>query len=58
MNDLFRYVTTEARWENLTDRTQGATPAPRDSHSFAAVGGRLFVFGGYSGGFSGASGAV
>jgi hypothetical protein len=46
MNDLYRFDPGELLWTNLTwAGTDGAPPA-LDSFGFAAVDGRLYVFGG------------
>jgi hypothetical protein len=46
MNDLYRFDPGARLWINLTSAAAGAAPPPLDSFSFAAVDGKLFLFGG------------
>ena len=51
MNDLYRFDPGARLWTNLTwagaGGAPGGAPAPLDSFGFAAVDGRLYVFGGF-----------
>lgn len=47
-NDLYMYEPDLARWTNLTDTVAGPAPVVRAYLGFAACGGKLYVFGGYS----------
>jgi hypothetical protein len=33
-------------WTDLTSSIQGVPPAPRDGHGFAALEGKVYIFGG------------
>ena len=48
LNDLYVYNTKSRRWTDTTNLVQGQPPSPRFGLGFAAVGERLFVFGGTS----------
>jgi hypothetical protein len=46
-NELFRFSTTEQKWEQLNaTRVSGSPPSPRGGHRMVAVGNDLYVFGG------------
>jgi N-acetylneuraminic acid mutarotase len=46
-NNLFRFSTTEQKWEQLNaTRVSGSPPSPRSGHGMVAVGSDLYVFGG------------
>ncbi len=46
-NELFRFSTTEQKWEQLNaTRVSGSPPSPRYGHRMVAVGNDLYVFGG------------
>ena len=46
-NDLFRFSTTEQKWEQLNaTRVSGPPPSPRSGHGMVAVGSDIHVFGG------------
>ena len=47
MNDLFILNPTNLTWTNVTARTQGPTPSRRTGCLFAALSGRLYLFGGW-----------
>jgi hypothetical protein len=49
MNDLYRYDPDARLWTNLTWAAAGgaSAPPPLEMFSFAAVDGRLYVFGGF-----------
>jgi hypothetical protein len=48
-NELFRFSTTENKWEQLNaTRVSGSPPSAREDHGMASVGSDLYVFGGYS----------
>jgi N-acetylneuraminic acid mutarotase len=54
-NDLFRFSTTEQKWEKI--QVSGTPPSARSGHRMAAVGNNLYSFGGLfeaSGSFSAA----
>jgi hypothetical protein len=47
-NELFRFSTTEQKWEQLdAPRVSGSPPSRRSGHGMVAVGSDLYVFGGY-----------
>ncbi len=46
-NELFRFLTTEQKWEQLdAPRVSGSPPNARRDHGMVAVGSDLYVFGG------------
>ncbi len=46
-NELFRFSTTEQKWEQLdAPRVSGSPPSRRSGHGMVAVGSDLYVFGG------------
>ncbi len=48
-NELFRFSTTEQKWEQLdAPRVSGSPPSGRYGHGMVSVGSDLYVFGGYS----------
>ncbi len=49
LSDLHRLNLSTLTWIDLTPIVQGTSPKPRGGHSFTAVNGRLFVFGGTKG---------
>jgi N-acetylneuraminic acid mutarotase len=46
-NELFRFSTTEQKWEQLNaTRVSGSPPSPRSGHGMVSVGSDIHVFGG------------
>jgi N-acetylneuraminic acid mutarotase len=46
-NELFRFSTTERKWELLNaTRVSGSPPSARSDHGMVSVGSDLYVFGG------------
>lgn len=45
-SDLVQFDPAAMTWTELTGSIQGAPPAPRDSHGFAALDGKVYIFGG------------
>jgi hypothetical protein len=49
-NELFRFSTTDLKWDQLdSTRVSGSPPSARYGHGMASVGSDLYVFGGYFG---------
>jgi N-acetylneuraminic acid mutarotase len=47
VSGLFRFSTTEEKWEKLdAQRSSGPPPSPRSGHGMVSVGSDLYVFGG------------
>jgi hypothetical protein len=48
LNELFRFSTTDRKWEQLdaAARVSGLPPSARSSHGMVSVGSDLYVFGG------------
>ena len=47
MNDLRVFEPATLTWTDISVPAAGFVPAPRSSHGFTAVRGRLYVHGGY-----------
>ena len=45
-NNLVQFNPSTMTWASLTSSIQGAAPCPRDSHGFASLEGKVYVFGG------------
>jgi hypothetical protein len=45
-NDLVQFDTATMTWTDLSRSIQGASPAPRDGHGFAALDGKVYIFAG------------
>ena len=48
LNELFRFSTTDQKWEQLdATRVSGSPPSARKRHGMVSVGSDFYVFGGY-----------
>lgn len=48
LNDLFLFDPARLLWADVTALTRGPPPSPREGCFFAAIAGRLYLFGGWS----------
>ena len=49
VSDLYVYAPADRSWTNLAGSITGFRPPARDSHGVAALGGKVYVFGGWNG---------
>ena len=47
-NDLLQFDPATMTWVDLTSSIRGTPPAPRDCHGFAALDGKVYIYGGNS----------
>ncbi len=45
-NDLVQFDPSAMAWTSLTSSILGVAPCPRDSHGFAALDDKVYIFGG------------
>jgi hypothetical protein len=46
---LFKFDPSAMTWKDLSSAVTGPSPLPRNSHGFAAAGGKLYVHAGWNG---------